>query len=239
MSCLARSPLTNAQELRKRRSERRPHASSSAAVAEAEDDDLAYSSNSEEDDTSRPLFINLLLLHYLTAHAELSSIAQELELLQIGMAMSDLPRGPGKEDGREHLREEEDELSWRVERLGQGASGPLLDPHGKVLRPFTILPSTTSHLSTRLRLQEEVFRPSHRLPTMTIDEFLEQEEAQGNILQGGGPASSEAVEQARRDEKGAKEEDTVGGYAAEEEGIRKVREWDEFRDTHRKGEGNM
>lgn len=112
-------------------------------------------------------------------------------------------------------------------------------PLAKVLRPFTILPSRQSHLSTRLRLQDEVFRPSHNLPTMTIDEFLEQEEANGNILQGGGPASSEAVEQARREEKGEKEDDTQRGYDAEEAGLQNVRDWDDYRDAHRKGEGNM
>lgn len=94
-------------------------------------------------------------------------------------------------------------------------------------------------MSTRLRFADEVFRPSHNLPTMTIDEFLEQEQAQGNILQGGGPNSSEAVEQARADEKGEKEEDNVRGWEAEERALKKTREWDEYTDTHRKGEGNM
>ena len=74
---------------------------------------------------------------------------------------------------------------------------------------------------------------------MTIDEFLEQEEAAGNILQGGGPASSDAVDQARRDEKGALEEDNQSGYDVEEAGLKKAREWDQYRYEHRKGEGNM
>lgn len=73
------------------------------------------------------------MLHYLQAHAELSSIEQELELLKHGMAMSDLPNAKsGEQGGRESLREAEDEGSWRVERLGQGKEGPLLDPQGKV-----------------------------------------------------------------------------------------------------------
>lgn len=52
------------------------------------------------------------------------------------------------------------------------------------LRPFTILPSTSS--SERSRLRAEVFRPDHRLPTMTIDEYLEEENRRGNIISGGG-----------------------------------------------------
>lgn len=51
------------------------------------------------------------------------------------------------------------------------------------IRPFTILPSGTIE---RTRLQAEVFRPDHRLPTMTIDEYLEEERRRGNIITGGG-----------------------------------------------------
>lgn len=230
------------KELRKRRQERRPKVQASTSTATTlsapveELDDLAYDSD-EEDDYSRDLHLTLLQLHYLRAHAELSSMEQELELLNHGMKMSEIPSG--RSDKREEGREAEDEGSWRVENL-QNAEGPLLDPKGKVLRPFTILPSNSSSaLNTRLRLQSEVFRPSHRLPTMTIDEFLDAEREAGNILQGGGPNSSEAVEEARRQEKGEKEEDNVRGWEAEEKELKKTREWDEYRDTHRKGEGNM
>jgi hypothetical protein len=41
-------------------------------------------------------------------------------------------------------------------------------------------------LSDRERIRSEVFRSSHRLPTMTIDEYLEEERRQGNIITGGG-----------------------------------------------------
>ena len=47
------------------------------------------------------------------------------------------------------------------------------------LRPFVIT-------SKREQLREGVFRPGWRLPTMSIDEYLEQERARGNIIEGGG-----------------------------------------------------
>ena len=54
-------------------------------------------------------------------------------------------------------------------------------------QPFTILPSEgLQDLSDRARLGAEVFRSGHRLPTMTIDEYLEEERRRGNILTGGG-----------------------------------------------------
>ena len=231
---------TKLEELRKRRLQRRPIASTSTAKTEEDD---GYYSDDDESEISRPLFINLLNLHYLRAHTECSSIEMELELLKHGMAMSDLPSHREQREigrGEEQEREEEDQTSWKMDKMSlYGTEGPLLDVSGKILRPFTILPSKTSALSTRVRLQSEVFRDGHRLPTMTIDEYLDIEQANGNILQGGGPSSSEAVDQARADEKGAKEEDNQWGIDQEEAGLKKAREWDDYKDEHRKGEGNM
>jgi immunoglobulin-binding protein 1 len=53
------------------------------------------------------------------------------------------------------------------------------------LQPFTILPSGAGG-DDRTRLREQVFQPDHRLPTMSIDEYLEIERQRGNILTGGG-----------------------------------------------------
>lgn len=41
-------------------------------------------------------------------------------------------------------------------------------------------------MDDRTRLQSEVFRASHRLPTMTIDEYLENEFESGRVITGGG-----------------------------------------------------
>ena len=51
------------------------------------------------------------------------------------------------------------------------------------LRPFTILPAGASD---RARLQAQVFQSDHRLPTMSIDEYLEIEQQRGNVISGGG-----------------------------------------------------
>jgi immunoglobulin-binding protein 1 len=57
-------------------------------------------------------------------------------------------------------------------------SGPLLSESGAPLRPFVIT-------SKREALQDQVFRPGHNLPTMTVEEYLEREVERGNILSGG------------------------------------------------------
>ena len=51
------------------------------------------------------------------------------------------------------------------------------------LRPFTILPAGASD---RARFQSQVFQADHRLPTMSIDQYLEIEQQRGNIITGGG-----------------------------------------------------
>ncbi|GAA5938723.1 hypothetical protein JCM3775_001972 [Rhodotorula graminis] len=261
-------------ELRARRRTRRvrgstaPTAASSstsaapAAAAADVDDDYPSSSDDEDDATAsvaRPLLLNLLTLHALRAHADLDSIAHESDLLEHGLKLSEIPSpGPhaaasgARTDGRASQRDGDgdgDADRWRLDSVGDKAGGgPMLSPGGKVLRPFTILPSSSNggassssgQLSTRLRLQSEVFRESWRLPTMTIDEYLEQEEQAGRVLQGGGERTTDEVEQARRDERADDEEDdTREGYERVERGLRKAREWDDYRDEHRKGEGNM
>jgi len=212
-------------ELQARRS-----ASSSSEDADAYDDDY-----------SRPLYINLLTLHYLKARTEMGHIHAELEILKAAPPMSDVITGPSRaeEDQTGRTRGEGEDSMWKLDRPpGPDWDGRLLDDSGRILRPFTILPSTSSGTSTRLRLQSEVFQPSHRLPTMTIDEYLESEHAMGNVLQGGGPASSEAVRNDRADKKAEKENDTFAGYEAEEKEVQKSRDWDDWKDTHRKGDGN-
>lgn len=108
----------------------------------------------------------------------------ELEILASAPAsLEEMP----EIDPRESAREQEDN-TWRLD-LNSNPSRvrprELISGGGKVLRPFTILPSTNLG-SDRQRLQGEVFRESWRLPTMTIDEYLAEEQRQGNIITGGG-----------------------------------------------------
>lgn len=130
---------------------------------------------------------------------------QELELL-VSVPPSS-PRNTHSEamDRRGKGRESQSDM-WKLDTpLASGAldgKGPLLDPTGKVnysrlllhtvlllltqpLRPFTILPSDAT---SRARLQAQVFGAGHRLPTMSIDEYLQIERERGNIITGGGCA---------------------------------------------------
>lgn len=88
------------------------------------------------------------------------------------------------------------------------------------MRPFTL----TS--GSRAQMTRDVFRPDHSLPTMSIDEYLEEERRRGGIIEGGGEASGvrEVVDE---DDLDRADEETM-----------KARAWDEFVESNPKGSGN-
>lgn len=94
-----------------------------------------------------------------------------------------------------------------TELLNNG--GPLLSRDGRPMKPFMLL-------DTRQRLQNGVFKPGHNLPTMTIDEYLEEERRRGGIIEGGGEASGRSP---------TPDEDNIEKADAE---TMKAREWDEY-----------
>jgi immunoglobulin-binding protein 1 len=155
----------------------------------------------DTEDERRTATLLLLRLAYAQAHAQLSSIAEEFELLRT--APPPPPDQPGT-SGPARSSPEADRALWS---LDAPRGGPLLDSTGKVrepssftrlpytslahenemqlLQPITISPSGTGG-DGRARLREQVFQPDYRLPTMTIDEYLEIERQRGNFLTGGG-----------------------------------------------------
>ncbi|EGF98234.1 uncharacterized protein MELLADRAFT_40935, partial [Melampsora larici-populina 98AG31] len=190
----------------------------------------------EEEEGEREVYTTWLKFLYLKSYQEINSIDQELDLLGTSSQMESIPH---RSKSTEKDATEAEDLSWKLDQLST-KSGPLIGPTGKILRPFTILPSSKSFTSAtdRIRLRSEVFRPDWNLPTMTIDEYLDEQESMGNFLKGGGPAQAEEETDGERVKREAEDDNLNGEEMAE--GLRKKAiEWDEFTDTHRKGEGNM
>ena len=134
------------------------------------------------------------------------------------------PSSSPPQDTRSRTNGFDSEYSERLDpftrnRPNNTPSGPLLSPNGKPLQPFTLL-------DTRSTLRKGVFQPGHRLPTMTIDEYLEEEKRRGGIISGGGNTEGEerVVNEDNLDE-------------ADRETMKK-REWDEFVENNPKGSGN-
>lgn len=107
--------------------------------------------------------------------------------------------------------------------LGRGGrpGAPLLDKKGVPMQPFVL----TDH---RADIQKGVFQPGHNLPTMSIDEYLEEERRRGGIIEGGGGGGQSAAPQ---------EIDEDNFDKADEETM-KARDWDEFKEANPRGSGN-
>lgn len=128
-----------------------------------------------------------------------------------------------QEDARRRKETDQTGYSERLDPplsqlLNGGRFGPVLSKEGKPLQPFTLL-------DRRTQLQQGVFRPSHNLPTMTIDEYLEEEKKRGNIIEGGDESAAQGV--VDEDDMDKADEETM-----------KARAWDEFTEANPRGSGN-
>lgn len=233
---------------------------------DVDDDDEAFVGGTQAQDMEvstpsslRQYLVMLCHLHALLALNSLDSIYAELGLLASmpsnAQTLSEERAGRERHES-ERRQNEGDTDDWRLDqRWGASNTTPILDSKGKPNRPFTILPSgstasrgqasmgigaTQNQMDARQRLRDEVFQSSHRLPTMSIDEYLAEEEARGNIISGGGQASAEAPTTSellalRSQGQGVGTQDAE---VAEEEQRRKADEWDTFTELNPKGMGN-
>ncbi|KAG9038492.1 hypothetical protein FRB95_001349 [Tulasnella sp. JGI-2019a] len=201
-----------------------------AAAPDDEDD--------EDEDVAREISLLLLRLIWTQALSQLDSMKQEMDLLRAG------PQDEALTSAASDVRGERGaaavDQTWRLDRVpvtgGPDGRGPLMDNQGRPLRPFTILPSGTA--AERARFQSEVFRPDHRLPTMTMDEYLEEERKRGKFISGGGAASQEAP---TTDEQLTMDSEQDGTRFADEKGEEKRvkdEKWAQFTDANPKGSGN-
>ncbi|TKA33712.1 hypothetical protein B0A50_00548 [Salinomyces thailandicus] len=161
------------------------------------------------------------------AFASLESIGQELHILSLAPPSPPPDQSVHPTDTRDRsARDATETYSSRLDTpssLRASTRGPLLSKTGKPLRPFTL---TAGGQSKRQDLQQGVFRPDHSLPTMSIDEYLEEERRRGGMIEGGGEQSGM---------KPVVDEDDV--EAADRETM-KAREWDEYVEANPKGSGN-
>ncbi|EXJ84389.1 hypothetical protein A1O3_05056 [Capronia epimyces CBS 606.96] len=174
-----------------------------------------------DDEIIRKLYLAEIELFVNNTFSSLDMITQESEILS-QMRQAEPSRREPPQDHRAPVRSDDhlDRLDGQVTMSGLGRrGGPLLDPKGKPLQPFTLT-------DKRTQLQQGVFRPGHNLPTMSIDEYLEEERRRGGIVDGGGNANAPQPE--------PDEDDMEQADAA----TMKAREWDNFVEANPKGAGN-
>ncbi|PKI82348.1 hypothetical protein MVES_003736 [Malassezia vespertilionis] len=183
----------------------------------------------------REYLLMLIVLHAIRTSSTMETAQQELELLRM------VPQDDARAE-KQPLHESE----WRLDsRWFAGKSGgPLLGEQGKPLRPFVITGSSAGGGAAqqapgdqRSQLREAVFRPSHRLPTMSIDQYLEEERRRGNIIESDASRGQDSTPRERRTEL-AELDGTRAGEEAEEAARREAIHWDTYTETHMRGAGN-
>ncbi|GAP82699.1 putative tap42-like family protein [Rosellinia necatrix] len=182
-----------------------------------------YLEDGGDEEAVRELYLANIALGVHMTFQDLEGINREMEVL----AQAPAPLMPQSTTAEEDERRRQastnnDSYSEKLDvplRLTPGFKGPLLSKDGKPLRPFTLV-------SNRQELQSGVFRPGHNLPTMSIDEYLEEERKRGGIIEGGGEAS------------GIQPEPDEDNMAKADEDTMKAREWDEFQESNPRGSGN-
>ncbi|KAF3033199.1 hypothetical protein E8E12_003735 [Didymella heteroderae] len=174
----------------------------------------------QDDQVVRDLNLTSIAFMVHQTFQSLESLAQELHIISLAPPAPPPGQSARPHDGREDGRDK-DGYSERLDGQVGGLrySGPILSSDGKPMRPFTLL-------DNRQTLKKNVFRPDHSLPTMTIDEYLEEEKRRGGIIEGGGP-QSEIRPEPNEDDLDAADAETM-----------KARAWDEYVEENPKGSGN-
>uniref|UniRef100_A0A8C1PS36 Immunoglobulin (CD79A) binding protein 1 n=1 Tax=Cyprinus carpio TaxID=7962 RepID=A0A8C1PS36_CYPCA len=120
---------------------------------------------------------------------------------------------------------QEIEILKRMELFKQSAPQPS-PPKRPPMKPFIL---------TKDAVQAKVFGAGYpSLPTMTVDDWYEQHRRQACLPDQGIPrsAANDDKEEDERAERERKEEND------DEEALQKARDWDHWKDTHRRGYGN-
>lgn len=183
---------------------------------------------SHDESAIRELHLARLSLHVHHTFQALETINLEMQVLASKPPTPPSGAGPEKmaRDHRERMGRGGEDYSDRLDRpiseilAENNRPGPLLDKSGKPLKVFTLTGDK------RNQVKAGVFRSGHNLPTMSIDEYLEEERKRGGIIEGGGEASGIIAE--------LDEDDMEAMDAA----TYKARAWDEFTEANPKGAGN-
>jgi immunoglobulin-binding protein 1 len=177
-----------------------------------------------DDSTIRSLQLAQLALNTHLTFQALEALNREMEILALAPPPSAPNAAPPSDLRERESRNPNPGFSDRLDNLSSlralnNMSGPILDKSGRPLQVFTLL-------DKRQQFADGVFKSGHNLPTMTIDEYLEEERKRGGIIEGGGEASGVVTE--------VDEDD----YDAGERETKKAREWDEYVEANPKGSGN-
>ncbi|XDT43464.1 TAP42-like family [Nakaseomyces glabratus] len=173
----------------------------------------------DDDELLRKLYLQKLKLLSYETFDEIEKILYEKELLSNFVRMAPQSDNEPHLAGNDQSKSSNDDPTGYTDKL-ETLNKPLLSKHGKVLRNFTLV-------DKRSELKSKVKGYGQYGPTMSVEEFLEQEWEQGRVLQGGEEPTKEEIEALNEDNMEWQDKETY-----------KAREWDEFKEENPKGSGN-
>nr|XP_046262674.1 immunoglobulin-binding protein 1 [Scatophagus argus] len=124
---------------------------------------------------------------------------------------------------------QEEEILKKMGGLKQGPAKPPAQPARPPMKPFIL---------TKDAVQARVFGHGYpSLPTMTVDDWYEQHRKRGGLPDQGIPRRI-AVEEDTDAKEREEEEKEKKAENDDEESLLKARNWDDWKDSHRRGYGN-
>lgn len=162
-----------------------------------------------------------LLENYSMEREMLSSMVGRIEELDdIEIEGSQLKRDNENSDSRMDAQKDnrfDKGYTDKLERLDV-TKDDLISKEGKILRPFTIVSSDEQ----RKNLQSKVMGTGQVLPSMTVEELVDYELANGGMVK-----PQDKVPEIDEDDEAYQDKETY-----------RLRDWDNFTDSHKKGSGN-
>ncbi|VEU21009.1 DEKNAAC101971 [Brettanomyces naardenensis] len=170
-----------------------------------------------DDEVVRKILVDQLRYYALKSFQDLEDNLMEVELLKNMTKFEEEPTKTDEQDVRVKGKFDKG-YTDKLESIER----PVLSKDGRVLRPFTIVPS-----KNREETRREVQGTGQKLPTMTVEEFVDHELKNGGMV---------APSNTNEHEDNADREDD---YRYQDQETYRKREFDEFKDSHRKGSGNV
>lgn len=182
--------------------------------ATLEEDEEALLFKRFDEEVVRAIYVDQLKLFSLHAFNNLELVVMEADVLS-KRPSAPLEHPEAKTDERE--KEEQHGYTSRLETLPfkEKKFQDLISKHGKVLQPFTIT-------SSKQDLQKKVFGTGQVLPSMSVEEYLDYELANGKMV--------------KEEAKDTNQEENEDVYNSDEE--YEKRAWDDWKDDNPKGSGN-
>ncbi|KAI5959372.1 TAP42 [Candida pseudojiufengensis] len=185
------------------------------------DNDNDNESNSKiDEDTKRSIYINQLQFNLLKSFELIDLLNMEIQVLK-NKPINKIEE-INEEDSRSKPITNNDPAGFttRVEKLPTQSKtniSNLISKQGRILQPFTI--------TTKEKLKNRVFGTGQVLPSMTVEEYLDYELANGKLMK------PEVRDPIKDDENYESDED--------DDAQLEKRKWDDWKDENPKGAGNM